>query len=573
MKKLKSIIAILLALSMSAGLCSCAAKASDGAMNAAVAMDAALTQALANTQAALEVPAEYYAADGMSDEEIAFAEEAAKASIEAAEKAAAIAAEAAAKAAAEAAAKMGIELESVADNGTPIYPPELRGRLVENPFIKTTELNVSTFSADVDTASYTYFRKLVNYGWSLKDIIQQEGSSLRTEELINYFDYDYVEPAAGELFGVKSQIAPCPWNEDAVLLQLGLKADDAVESKGNNLVFLIDVSGSMRTEDKLPLLQQAFTFLTETLTKKDTVSIVTYSGKEAVVLEGCNGTFTKKILNAIDKLDANGSTNGQAGIQKAYEIAKKYYIEGGNNRIIMASDGDLNVGISRADELKDFISEKRDEGIYLSVLGFGTGNYRDANMEALADNGNGVYYYIDGTSEAERVFGTDLLGTLYTVAEDVKLQLTFDPQYVAEYRLVGYENRMLNEEDFADDTKDAGELGAGHTVTVCYELILTNAYKETNSNVDLMKLAIRHKAPGETTSKLNEYTISDSAYTTAPDEDFLFICAVTELAMILHESEYAKDSTLDSILITLNSLPLDDPYKVEFRDLLRRLNR
>lgn len=474
------------------------------------------------------------------------------------------------------AAEEGITLGDRDDNGNLIIPPELQGRLIENPFLKTTDINVSTFSADVDTASYTYFRKLVGYDWSLQDIIQREGSSLRTEEMINYFDYDYTDPRAGELFGVKTRIAPCPWNEQTVLLQLGLKADDTVTTKGNNLVFLIDVSGSMRSEDKLPLLQQAFTFLTEALTRGDIVSIVTYSGREAVVLEGCDGTNTKKILNAIQNLEANGSTNGQAGIQRAYEIAKKHYIEGGNNRIIMASDGDLNVGISRADELEEFIATKRDEGIYLTTLGFGTGNYRDANMEALADNGNGTYHYIDGTSEAERIFGSDLLSTLHTVAEDVKLQVTFDQKYIAEYRLVGYENRMLNEEDFEDDTKDAGELGAGHTVTVCYELVLTEEGQRSataKTAVDWMKLAVRHKAPGEDVSVLNEYHIGNTSYTTAPDEDFLFVCVVAELSMMLHGSEYAKDTSLQSLLSTLNLLSLDDPYKVEFRDMLKKLTK
>ena len=446
------------------------------------------------------------------------------------------------------------------------------GKLIENPFIKTAETAVSTFSADVDTASYTYFRKLVSYNWKINEIAKQAGSSLRTEEMINYFDYDYVDPKDGELFGVRAQMAQCPWNEQATLLQLGLKADDAVNTSGNNLVFLIDVSGSMSSSDKLPLLKNAFTFLTETLTSNDTVSIVTYSGKESVALEGCKGTYTDKILNAVNSLNASGSTNGQAGLQKAYEIAKKYYIEGGNNRIIMASDGDLNVGISSPDQLKNFISEKRDEGIYLSVLGFGTGNYRDANMEALADNGNGVYYYIDGTSEAEKVFGTDLLATLYTVAEDVKMQITFDPQYVAQYRLVGYENRLLNEEDFEDDTKDAGEVGAGHTLTVCYELILTEEGKKLSADTDLMKLAIRHKAPGEDISQLSEYTIDGTSYTTSPDADFQFVCAVTQLAMILHESEYAENISAADVLATLNALPLSgDPYKTEFRDMVKKL--
>ncbi len=451
-------------------------------------------------------------------------------------------------------------------------PPEEYGKLIENPFISTAENKVSTFSADVDTASYTYFRKLMGYGWSLSEIIAQAGSSIRTEEMINYFDYDYVEPGEGQLFGVKTQIAPCPWNEDAVLMQLGLKADEMISTKGNNLVFLIDVSGSMRSDDKLPLLQTAFTYLTETLSSDDIVSIVTYSGREAVLLEGCKGTYTDQILKAVNSLDANGSTNGQAGLQKAYEIAAKYLIEGGNNRIILASDGDLNVGIRNPDELKAFVEEKRDAGIYLTTLGFGTGNYRDANMEALADNGNGVYHYIDCAAEAEKIFGDDLLSTLYTVAEDVKMQITFDPQYVREYRLVGYENRLLNEEDFEDDTKDAGEVGAGHTLTVCYELVLTENAATPTAEMELMKLAIRHKAPGEDVSQLNEYPVTGASYTATPDNDFKFICAVAELSMILHASEYTSPENLAAIRDELAALPLgDDMYKEAFRDMVAKL--
>ena len=451
-----------------------------------------------------------------------------------------------------------------------IYSDPNYGKIIENSFIKTAENSISTFSADVDTASYAYFRKLVNYGWSFSDILRSAGQSIRTEEMINYFSYDYAEPAEGELFGVRTTMAHCPWNENAALLQIALKATDAVETQGNNLVFLIDVSGSMNSADKLELLKESFEYLVDTLTPADTVSIVTYSGNEKVVLKGCNGSDSRKIMKAVDSLTAGGSTNGQAGLQKAYEIAGDYFIEGGNNRIIMASDGDLNVGISSPEELKAFISEKRDAGIYLSVLGFGTGNYRDGNMEAIADNGNGVYYYIDGLTEAEKVFGTDLTSTLYTVAEDVKLQITFDPKYVAEYRLVGYENRLLKTEDFEDDTKDAGEVGAGHSVTVCYEIIYTEEAKAISSYFDLAKLAIRHKAPGEDASKLNEYTVSDASF--EENDDLKFICAVTELSMLLHESEYAKDITLNDVYELLASLDLsNDSYKAEFRELVKDL--
>ncbi|MBQ9131467.1 MAG: von Willebrand factor type A domain-containing protein, partial [Clostridia bacterium] len=284
------------------------------------------------------------------------------------------------------------------------------GAVVDNPFIATNEQNVSTFSADVDTASYTYFRKLVansRYSW---ESLKRLGGSFRTEEFVNYFRYDAKTPGEGELFGVESRIVPCPWNGNTVLMRMTLQAAVPENNAGNNLVFLIDVSGSMQSSDKLALLKKAFSYLTDSLTANDVISIVTYSGNERVVLEGCRGDDSQQILSAIRSLSAYGSTNGEAGLTRAYEIAERYRIEGGNNRIIMASDGDLNVGISSQGELTQFVTQKRQTGIYLSVLGFGTGNYRDSKMEALADNGNGVYYYIDGMSEAEKVFGSDLLG-------------------------------------------------------------------------------------------------------------------------------------------------------------------
>ena len=570
MKHLRKTVSVLMAIALLAGMISCASETAQQAVNDTVqTADTLMTNQ--NLYDGNTVPTDSGAMDDSSndtrqDEVIAEAEMAAAMASSAAAEASKAAADAAASYSMMAAASMALGMPQIT------MPEESYGKLIENSFMRTTENNVSTFSADVDTASYTYFRKVMSYNWKLNEIVRQAGTSIRTEEMINYFDYDYQNPGEGELFGVKTQIAPCPWNEQAVLLQLGLKADDAVNTQGNNLVFLIDVSGSMRSEDKLPLLKTAFNYLTETLTSEDVVSIVTYSGQESVVLEGCKGTYTDQILKAVNTLSANGSTNGQAGLQRAYEIAAKYYIEGGNNRIIMASDGDLNVGIRSPEELKNFISEKRDAGIYLSVLGFGTGNYRDANMEALADHGNGVYYYIDGASEAEKVFGDDLLSTLYTVAEDVKMQITFDPQFVAEYRLVGYENRLLNEEDFENDKKDAGEVGAGHTLTVCYELVLTEAAQHPTAEMNLMKLAIRHKAPGEEISQLNEYTVSGASYTETPDDDFKFICAVAELSMILHQSEYTDINSIADIYDVLNSLPLsNDLYKAEFRDMVAKL--
>lgn len=450
------------------------------------------------------------------------------------------------------------------------YPEDATPSFEENPFISTAKNNTSTFSADVDTASYAYFRKLVNSGYTFRDL-RNSGAMFRTEEFINYFKYNVHAPTAeNELFGVKTSIIPCPWNAESMLLRVTLQAEEAVNEKGNNLVFLIDVSGSMSGRDKLPLLKKAFSYLVSNLGKNDVVSIVTYSGREAVVLEGCQGSKGEKILKAINGLEASGSTNGEAGLTRAYQLAEQYYIEGGNNRIIMASDGDLNVGITSRDGLIDYISEKRDQGVYLSVLGFGTGNYKDAKMEALADNGNGVYYYIDGESEAEKVFGTDVLGTLYTVAEDVKLQLVFNPDLVSAYRLIGYENRVMENEDFDNDAKDAGEVGASHQVTVCYEIKLA-AYENDKSPVSpFVTLRVRHKKPGESLSLLNEYFVTNLEETA--DEDEKFLTAVIETCMLLHGSAHLGDLTLADVIRDLDALDLSEyPERAEFRVLLNQL--
>ena len=442
--------------------------------------------------------------------------------------------------------------------------------LIENPFVKTSKEATSTFSADVDTASYALFRKLVSSGYNLSELKSTAGNCIRVEEMVNYFKYNYGGPENGELFGVRATIAPCPWNSDNALLVLGLKTEEAKVRSNNNLVFLIDVSGSMTSEDKLPLLKKAFSYLVSQLDEKDTVSIVTYSGKEEVVLDGCAGNKNDMIMKAVNKLEASGSTNGEAGLKMAYQLAEKHFISDGNNRIILASDGDLNVGISSRDELIDFIQKRRDAGTFLSVLGFGTGNYRDSNMEALADNGNGVYYYIDSEFEAEKIFGGELFSTLYTVAKDTKLQITFNPDAVDEYRLIGYENRMMSSEDFRNDTKDAGEIGAGHSVTVVYELKLTeNAFR---INGYFAELAIRYKRPGEEKANENSYHIGASDFTDTPNGDFRFAAAVAGTGMIIRNSKYKGDLKLSDIIETLNSLDLSgDIYRSQFKELVAKL--
>ncbi len=463
------------------------------------------------------------------------------------------------------------DAEDSDSDAAPEPPVENVVDLISNPFVKAEENRFSTFSADVDTASYTYFRKLATSGYDWNDL-RNNGSAFRTEEFINYFRYDVPEAREGELFGVYSELVPCPWNSGSMIFRMTLEAPEAPESAGNNLVFLIDVSGSMSSSDKLPLLKKAFTYLVGNLTPADTVSIVTYSGREAVVLDGCRGGDTHRILDAINSLQASGSTNGEAGLTMAYQLAEKHMIEGGNNRIIMASDGDLNVGISSSSELKTYIEEKRDQGVYLSVLGFGTGNYRDDRMEALADNGNGVYYYIDGESEAEKVFGTDLMGTLYTVAKDVKLQIEFNADWVGEYRLIGYDNRVLDKEDFENDRKDAGEVGASHQVTVVYEIKLKESDMDTGIPKSLMTFRVRYKNPDEEASRLNEYVLETSdIYREEPTTETSFVILVVETAALLRNRNYNGDITIQTITGELMELKLGERDMVEFCEIIKSL--
>ncbi len=435
----------------------------------------------------------------------------------------------------------------------------------ENPFISTAETAISTFSADVDTASYSYFRKLVKQNYTLSQL-QNNGYLFRTEEFLNYFDYTTVDPEGDDLFGMTSSVVPCPWNEESYLLTMTLQTSrmDTGTRPPNNLVFLIDVSGSMQSSDKLPLLKKAFATLVASLSPMDKISIVTYSGRESIVLSGASGNEGDKIMNAINSLKAGGSTNGQAGLEKAYQVAEANRIEGGNNRIIMASDGDLNVGISSQAELKTFIEGKRNQGVYLSVLGFGTGNYQDSKMETIAQYGSGVYYYIDGEEEAEKVFGTDLCSTIWTVADDVKLQFAFNPEIVGAFRLIGYENRVMDEDDFRDDTKDAAEIGMFHQVTVAYELKLTQAATVISSIPNYGTLSVRYKKPGESMSLLNEHVVGgESAMNPHTSSDQVFMQAVIETCMLLHNSKYwvdapESDARLDAIIAKLEALNLPE---------------
>lgn len=455
----------------------------------------------------------------------------------------------------------------------------------ENGYTAVSSAPLSTFSADVDTASYTNVRRMIDDGMDVPP------DAVRIEEFINYFDYDYTDPADGEPFAVHTELSDCPWNDETELLMVGIntKGFDAVldERPAMNLVFLIDVSGSMYDDNKLPLVQKSFSMLTDNLTAADRVSIVTYAGSDEVVLEGADGNDRKKILRAINDLEAGGSTAGAAGINTAYDIAQKYFIDGGNNRVILATDGDLNVGLSSESELTRLIEEKRESGVFLSVLGFGTGNYKDNRLEALADYGNGNYSYIDSEKEAKKVLVDEMSGTLFTVAKDVKFQLEFNPANVKGYRLIGYENRVMAAEDFNDDTKDAGEIGAGHSVTVLYEIVPADSKMELGESElkyasdsegvmgdELLTVNIRYKEPEGSESKLLTYPVNKSLYSDKMSADMNFASCVAEFGMLLRNSRYIGDVTYKNVSAQLSRYDYsDDDYKDEFIYLVNTMKR
>lgn len=455
----------------------------------------------------------------------------------------------------------------------------------ENGYTAVSSAPLSTFSADVDTASYTNVRRMIDDGMDVPP------DAVRIEEFINYFDYDYTDPADGEPFAVHTELSDCPWNDETELLMVGIntKGFDAVldERPAMNLVFLIDVSGSMYDDNKLPLVQKSFSMLTDNLTAADRVSIVTYAGSDEVVLEGADGNDRKKILRAINDLEAGGSTAGAAGINTAYDIAQKYFIDGGNNRVILATDGDLNVGLSSESELTRLIEEKRESGVFLSVLGFGTGNYKDNRLEALADYGNGNYSYIDSEKEAKKVLVDEMSGTLFTVAKDVKFQLEFNPANVKGYRLIGYENRVMAAEDFNDDTKDAGEIGAGHSVTVLYEIVPADSKMELGESElkyasdsegvmgdELLTVNIRYKEPEGSESKLLTYPVNKSLYSDKMSADMNFASCVAEFGMLLRNSRYIGDVTYKDVSAQLSRYDYsDDDYKDEFIYLVNTMKR
>ena len=456
---------------------------------------------------------------------------------------------------------------------------------VENPFTDVASSPLSTFGADIDTASYSNLRRMINDGYSLQDIPK---GAIRTEELVNYFDYSYREPAGNDMFAVNASIIDCPWNRSTKLVNLGIKAKEADNIKDipSNIVFLIDVSGSMNSYDKLPLLQMGLDMLVDDLDENDRVSIVTYASSSDIVIAGVPGNDHTKIKRAINELNASGSTNGGDGILSAYRLAEKYFIKGGNNRVIMATDGDLNVGITSEADLESLISDKKEGGVFLSVLGFGTGNYNEATLETLADKGNGNYSYIDSLSEAKKVLIDEFSSTLFTVAKDTKFQVEFNPKYVSEYRLIGYENRQMAAKDFSDDTKDGGEIGSGHAMTVMYEIKMNENRDENNTELRYQKtdlsragedsnewltMSVRYKEPEADSSRLIYFPVGDECYTARPDCDTLFAAYVAECGMILNGSEYTGSMCMKDVSRQISGLDLDDEYKEEFAELIRHL--
>lgn len=460
----------------------------------------------------------------------------------------------------------------------------------ENPFLAASREPLSTFAIDVDPASYSNVRRFIRQGSA------PPRDAVRIEELVNYFGYDYPDPRGEHPFAVVTEVGAAPWNPAHQLVHVGIQGRRMREAQlpPSNLVFLVDVSGSMDSPDKLPLVQASLRMLVEELEERDRVAIVVYAGAAGLVLDATPGDRRETILEAIDRLRAGGSTAGAEGIRLAYDVARRNFIPGGNNRVILATDGDFNVGVSSEAELVQLIEEKRAEGTFLTVLGFGTGNLADARMEQLADHGNGNYAYIDGLWEARKVLVEERGGTLFAIAKDVKLQVEFNPQRVYAYRLIGYENRMLAAEDFANDRRDAGELGAGHSVTALYEIVPVGAertvdvgevaglrYQRPSSepvaafNGELMNVSIRYKRPDGDTSVLLSHAVRAPRREGRTSDNFRFAAAVAQWGMLLRGSEHAGESSLDGVLLLARGALGDDPngHRREFIRLVEDYGR
>jgi Ca-activated chloride channel family protein len=451
----------------------------------------------------------------------------------------------------------------------------------ENAWLSTLDKPLSTFSVDVDAASYGNVRRFITTG-QLPPV-----DAVRIEELINYFDYAYPDPRGRHPFSITTEVADCPWNNRNKLVHIGLQGQHVAveELPPSNLVFLLDVSGSMDQPNKLPLLKSSFRLLVDNLRPQDRVAIVVYAGAAGLVLPSTGGSEKDHILCAIDRLRAGGSTAGGAGIQLAYRIAQENFLDDGNNRIILATDGDFNVGMSSDGDMVRLIEEKRRSGVFLTVLGFGEGNLKDSKMEKIANKGNGHYAYIDNIIEAKKVLINEMGATLLTIAKDVKLQVEFNPANVSSYRLIGYENRLLRDRDFDDDTKDAGEIGAGHSVTALYEITLTGdderggrplKYSDVKvrdrgrHSSELLTVSFRYKPPTESESRLLSEVVKNRTSRFADaSENFRFSAAVAEFGMILRKSPEKGDATMEHVVATARSARGEDPhgYRAEFVSL------
>jgi len=469
------------------------------------------------------------------------------------------------------------------------FNTEEYGLILENDFLDSYSNPLSTFSIDVDAASYSNARRFIMSG-SLppKDAV-------RIEEFVNYFDYDYPKPEGDNPFSIFTEMSKCSWNKDNYLVHIGIKGKELTdeERRPGNFVFLIDVSGSMEPENKLPLLKKSYKMMVNNLSSKDRIAIVVYAGAAGLILPSTQAIEKEKIIEAIERLQAGGSTAGGQGIQLAYRIAKENFIKDGNNRIILATDGDFNVGVSSTSEMVRLVEEKKKEGIYLTVLGFGMGNYKDDRLEQIADKGNGNYYYIDNILEAKKVLGHEIMSTLFTIAKDVKIQIEFNPAKVKSYRLIGYENRLLKKEDFEDDTKDAGELGAGHTVTALYEIVPVNdvsalknnevlKYQKNNltklalESDEVLTLNLRYKETDEEASKLISNILKENKNDLeSSSENLKFSSAVVQFAMLLRDSKYKGKSNFESILKLAEESKGEDKfgYREEFITLVRMAKR
>jgi Ca-activated chloride channel family protein len=464
------------------------------------------------------------------------------------------------------------------------FQTEAYDRIYENPFMLAQQNPLSTFSIDVDTASYSNMRRILNQGQ------MPPKGAIRIEELVNYFTYDYPKPKSATPFSVNVEIAGCPWNEHHRIARIGLKGRqiDRGQRSSSNLVFLLDVSGSMNNPNKLPLLKKALKMLINNLNKKDRVAIVVYAGASGLALPSTSAAKGNTILEALDNLRAGGSTNAGQGIELAYDVAQKNFIDRGINRVILATDGDFNVGITNQSDLIRLVEKKAKKGVFLTVLGFGMGNYKDSTLEKLADKGNGNYGYIDTEKEARKILVEQMGGTLVTIAKDVKIQVELNPARVGAYRLIGYENRMLKAEDFKDDSKDAGEIGAGHTVTALYELVppdrvdeirKTDALKYqrpatvTGGSKELMTVKLRYKKPDEDESRPIEFPIVDQGQSLrAASADFKFAAAVAGFGMLLRDSEHKGDASYDSILALAKKGTANDRggYRAEFLEIVEK---